>query len=167
MKRLSLALALGLTALCGPARADFNDGVYALMNGQVDKALQTFIPLAEAQNHPYAQYMLGMMYFKGQGVEQDSVEAAKWFQKAAEQGVSQAQFKLGELYATGNGVTQDYESAYAWYSVADALGHKRAADALVLAQENLNAEELNEAKRLAGQYTTKYGKSPEAVLESE
>lgn len=156
------ALAL-LAALSTPAYADFNDGVYALVNGQFEKALQTFVPLAEAQNHPYAQYMLGMMYYKGQGVPQDAVEAAKWFTKAAAQGVSQAQYRLGTLYATGDGVTQDYETAYAWYTVADKLGHKQAAAGLAAASENLSPEETIEAKRLGREFSEKYGKAPEAV----
>ncbi len=37
--------------------------------------------LAE-QDGAEAQYNLGVMYGKGQGVKQDYVEAAKWFKKA-------------------------------------------------------------------------------------
>lgn len=166
MKRFGLALALFL-ALGSTVRADFNDGVYALMSGQSEKALQTFIPLAETQDHPYAQHMLGMMYFKGQGVPQDYAEAAGWFQRAAEQGVSQAQYKLGELYEEGKGVTQDYEYAFAWYSVADALQHKKAAPRVQATEARLNEEELNAARRLAKQFISKYGEAPEAVVEGE
>lgn len=166
MKRFRLALTLTF-ALSAPAWADFNDGIYALNAGQYEKALQTFIPLAEAQNHPYAQHALGIMYYQGRGVEQNSVEAAKWFQRAAEQGVAASQVKLGELYSTGNGVTQDYEYAYAWYSVAEKLGHPKATAGIQSAAGNLNPEELNEAKRLANQFVTKYGKEPEAVQKSE
>ena len=41
------------------------------------------------------QLNLGLMYHGGQGVPQDSQEAAKWFHKAAEQGAAKAQFSLG------------------------------------------------------------------------
>jgi len=33
-----------------------------------------------------AQYNLGVMYAKGQGVTQDNVQAVAWYRKAAEQG---------------------------------------------------------------------------------
>ena len=51
-----------------------------------------------------AQYQLGNMYGSGQGVSKDYVEAAKWYRKAAEQGVAKAQLGLGVMYdifATG------------------------------------------------------------------
>ncbi len=35
--------------------------------------------LAAKQNHAKAQTMLGIVYFKGEGVKQDAVEALKWF----------------------------------------------------------------------------------------
>ena len=40
---------------------------------------------------------MGVMYGKGQGVEQDFKEAVKWLQKAAEQGLVEAQRVLGEI----------------------------------------------------------------------
>ena len=41
-----------------------------------------------------AQYNIGIMYDKGQGVKQDYSEANKWYQKAAEQGYTPAQSNL-------------------------------------------------------------------------
>ena len=38
-----------------------------------------------------AQYNLGLMYKSGKGLTEDKVEAAKWFRKAAEQGLAEAQ----------------------------------------------------------------------------
>ena len=40
---------------------------------------------------------LGNCYCKGEGVSKDLVEAAKWYQKAAEQGHTEAQDALGRL----------------------------------------------------------------------
>lgn len=37
-----------------------------------------------------AQFNLGLMYYKGQGVPQDYEEALRWFKEAAEQGDAQA-----------------------------------------------------------------------------
>ncbi len=65
-----------------------------------------------------AQFNLGVNYFKGQGVEQDYVEAVKWFRKAAEQGNAQAQYNLGVSYANGQGVTKDEYEAVKWFRKA-------------------------------------------------
>lgn len=45
-----------------------------------------------------AQYSLGRCYHSGDGVDEDRVEAVKWFRKAAEQGHAEAQYKLGNSY---------------------------------------------------------------------
>jgi TPR repeat protein len=41
-----------------------------------------------------AQFNLGVMYDRGQGVPQDDVQAAEWYRKAAEQGHAAAQNNL-------------------------------------------------------------------------
>jgi hypothetical protein len=40
-------------------------------------------------------------------VAQDHAEAAKWFCKAADQGLAEAQFNLGRMYANGIGVRKN------------------------------------------------------------
>ena len=64
---------------------------------------------------PAAQYHLGCMYETGRGVEQDHVEAAKWYRKAAEAGYAPAQSNLGNMYRDGEGVEQDHVEAVTWY----------------------------------------------------
>ena len=49
---------------------------------------------------PWAQYNLGLMYRKGEGVAQSNVEAAHWYRLAAAQNFAEAQQKLAELYYT-------------------------------------------------------------------
>eukprot|EP00729_Bicosta_minor_P019656 gene19656-biopygen1572 len=71
---------------------------------------------------PVAQYNLGSMYYRGKGVEQDHVEAAKWFRKAAEAGHAMAQFNLGNMYRNGRGVEQDHVEAAKWYRKAAEAG---------------------------------------------
>jgi uncharacterized protein len=74
----------------------------------------------------HAQYQLGLMYYKGQGVAQDYKQAAFWYQKAADQGNANGQYNLGVMYDNGRGVAQDYKQAAFWYQKAadqeDALG---------------------------------------------
>ena len=74
------------------------------------------------QRNARAQYMLGNMYNKGEGVPQDFKEAVKLYRKAAEKGGVFAQYNLGIRYAKGQGVLLDYVAAYAWANVAIANG---------------------------------------------
>ena len=53
-----------------------------------------------------AQFNLGTLYVKGQGVPQDYAEAVKWFRLAANQGHAGALHNLGVLSAGGQGVPQ-------------------------------------------------------------
>jgi len=159
-RKSSIITVLFLT-LSTAAHADFNDGVFAYANGDHEKAWQTMMPLAQNSNHPYAQYYLGVMFAKGQGVEQDDKEAAQWYLKAAKQGVKEAQFRLAQMYSKGKGVPQDDEAAYAWYKVATHLGHKKSNAALTPAKEKLTDEQFAAAQQLADDYVEKYGEAPD------
>jgi TPR repeat protein len=65
-----------------------------------------------------SQIKLGWIYQAGEAVEQNLVEAMKWFKMAAEQGHPRGLFELGEMYLGGYGVTQDYSEAYKWFTLA-------------------------------------------------
>jgi len=160
-----LGLTLGL--LVRPARADFNDGVAAMVAGDYAKALESFVPLAETADHAYAQYFLGRMYADGRGVERSPEEAVRWFREAAEKGVQEAQFRLAGLYERGEGVPRDLEYAYAWYSVAAQLGSAKAGTARDGAAGQLAPAALKEAQGLADDLTAKYGKVPRATSVSQ
>jgi uncharacterized protein len=75
-----------------------------------------------AQGEVEAQFTLGVLYSKGEGVPQDETEALKWFRLAAAQGHARAQLNLGLLYATGEGVPQDEAEALKWFRLAAAQG---------------------------------------------
>lgn len=77
----------------------------------------------KADTDPKAQYQLGWSYDHGDGVEQDYVQAAEWYRKAANAGHPRAQNELGGLYENGHGVEQDYEQAMEWYRKAAAQDH--------------------------------------------
>ena len=69
-----------------------------------------------------AQYILGLMYYDGDGVLKDFIKAANWFQKAAAQGDSASQLKLGGMYYQGMGVPKDYTKAVEWFQKAATQG---------------------------------------------
>ena len=72
-----------------------------------------------------AQYNLGEMYRKGEGVLDNDREAVKWYRKAAEQGLAEAQNALGVMYNRGMGVEQDSKEAVKWYHKAAEQGHAK------------------------------------------
>lgn len=49
-----------------------------------------WLQIAAKNNHPYAQFRLGMAYFLGHGVKKDLFEAAIWFSAAVAQDVDAA-----------------------------------------------------------------------------
>lgn len=73
--------------------------------------------LAE-QGDVAAQFRLGLMYYEGDSVRQDYVQAKKWYQKAAEQGNPGGAYYLGTMYYEGEGVSQDYTQAKLWLEKA-------------------------------------------------
>jgi TPR repeat protein len=120
-RRLILAAVLSL-GLVTTAEAGFDEGVAAYNRGDYETAFREMKPWAE-QGFAPAQYNLGLMYGKGQGVPQDYAQAAKWFREAAEQGHASAQFSLGVVYANG---PQDYVEAVKWWRLAAEQGHAKA-----------------------------------------
>jgi TPR repeat protein len=84
------------------------------------------LEVSAAKGDAEAQFKLGRMYGKGEGVPQDGVQAVAWFRKAAEQGHAKAQNGLGVMYGIGQGVPQDWVQAVAWFRKAAAQGEPMA-----------------------------------------
>lgn len=150
LMRLGLALAVWAAA-ASAARADYQQGLSAFGEGRFEVAIEEFFDLAE-RGHPGAEFMLGVMYFNGAGVAQDSQIAAIFFYQAAQQGEAGAQLALGSIYIRGVGVGQDLVQARTWLSLAAINGTdelQRQAIALRDATSLLmTPEEIAEAGRL-------------------
>jgi len=147
LTRSALLLA-GLLALCDSAAAqlrppynDASDSTAATATAPdqateppsqvapADNSIDTLRKKAEAGDAS-AQGLLGVAYYKGEGVERDVVEAVNWFHKSADQGNSDAQFAIGVCYADGDGIEKDAVEAVQWY-------RKAADQANAMAQVNL------------------------------
>lgn len=75
--------------------------------------LQQFRLLKEANaGDPLAQHELGLRYLVGERMPADTIEAAKWIRKAAEQKLTSAQYNYGILLINGWGVNWDPFEAY-------------------------------------------------------
>jgi TPR repeat protein len=80
-----------------------------------------------------AQYDLGVLYARGDGLVQDYASAISWFQAAAAQGNVAAEYNLGVLYAGGLGVAANQTEALNWYRSAADQNHPGAQFNLALA----------------------------------
>ncbi|GJM12665.1 MAG: hypothetical protein DHS20C12_10680 [Pseudohongiella sp.] len=123
----------------------------AAFNGDFETALHEFT-LAAEEGLDLAQYNLAILYFTGQGVERDVVEAFRWTEAAALQGHVAAQFNLGSLYYAGDGVQADADKAVEYFELAARGGHGNSA--MILANmyadgEIQMAEELGLFARLS------------------
>ena len=58
---------------------------------------------AADQGDADAQYILGVMYGKGEGGTKNKKKAVEWWQQAADQGHTEAQYNLGVMYGRGEG----------------------------------------------------------------
>jgi len=128
-------------AEAGNARAQFRIGMmYNLGRGVpldatqaedwIRKALPS-IQKAAAAGEAWAQADLGSLYEDGLVVAKSDTEAARWYQRAAEQGYAGAQTNLGVMYANGTGVKRDRDEAIRWLRKAAAQGDR-------VAKENLD-----------------------------
>lgn len=74
-----------------------------------------------------AMTTLGLIAENGEHVTQDYKAAARWYQRAADQGFAPAQTYLGELAGMGRGVPKNYNVAERLFRDAAEAGHRRAA----------------------------------------
>lgn len=105
----------------GDPKALFETGL-RLMEGrqgapQPEEAATWFARSAESGFAP-AQYSLGTLYEKGNGVTRDTAVARDWYVKAADQGNVRAMHNLAVLFATGVDGKSDPVLAAQWFRKA-------------------------------------------------
>ena len=85
--------------------------------------------LSAANGNQDAQLSLGYMYETGERVEQDAIEAERWYTKAAQQDNIQAILNLANLLITSSDPDRQL-SAINWYEKAGELGNADAQEIL-------------------------------------
>jgi len=128
--RARLALTIFITLLALPSNADYQTGLEAYQNGDFATAIaewqdevETPLGTADPRTRAETLYAIGMLFWLGQGVQQDTVESASWLKLAAEMYHVDAQNKLAYLYSTGQGVRQSNFEALKWWQMAANQGH--------------------------------------------
>ncbi len=73
------------------------DAITLYQENRFTEAYELFYPLATYDRDPEAQYYLGLMYFEGDGVEQDITQAQQLWKKAARSRHRDAAYRLSEI----------------------------------------------------------------------
>lgn len=106
-----------------------------------------------------AQYLLGLMYFDGDGVTQDYKEAEKWWLAAAQRGLKEAQYSIGVFYS-GHGEAPaslvNKRLAYVWLRMAALQGVDGAEAVRKPVAADMDERDIGEAERLAATYYEQY-----------
>lgn len=113
-----------------PAHAGFDEGTAAYENHDFATALKEWMPLAE-NGDAQAQFGIGNILLNGGAdVNQDYVEAMKWYRKAAAQGVANASISIAMMYRQGQGVKPNGIKVKYWVGKAAEQGDVQAQSTL-------------------------------------
>ncbi len=94
-----------------------------------------------AEQNPRAAFDLGLRYFRGDGVTQNTYHALQWMRSAGERGNLQAQGALGRFYLAGlEEMGPDPAEAERWLTMAVSGGDKEANKLLAQATAAKNDE---------------------------
>lgn len=95
-----------------------NGAVNAGIQPDPKAAAQSYLKIATAYGHPAAQYALGVMSIRGEGLKKNPSQGLKWLMAAARKRYAPAEAYLGELYWDGKIVKPDRTRAVMWYILA-------------------------------------------------
>jgi predicted aspartyl protease len=110
-----------------PASPDYlsaiSAGETAYSQRDYSTAVSMLQPAAQAGDG-LAQYYLGVMSLKGQGVPKNPQLAVEWLSKAAAAGSADAQAYMGAFNRRGDLVPKNYPEALRWYMLAAKQDHE-------------------------------------------
>jgi TPR repeat protein len=113
-------------------------------NKEFSRAAELFQQAAKQENRQ-AQYLLGLLYARGDGVSQDYAQAQAWLLKASMGGHPKAMYHLGEMYARGDGIEENPVDALTWFWLATTVGDRYAEKRLRALAPRLSPDQMAEA----------------------
>jgi hypothetical protein len=123
-------------------------------------AARLYLKIATTYGHPAAQFALGGMNIRGEGVRQNPQQGLKWLMAAARKRHPPSEAYLGDLYWEGRLVRQDRTRALMWYILAqDSLRadeHPEIVDRYEELQSRVNEDEQLEAEARARVWSERY-----------
>lgn len=139
--------------------------------GAIDELTQsaTWYRKAAAQEHVLAQFNLGIIYARGQGVDPDVAASLQWMQKAANGGDAGAQFFLGihfhraSLSRTAPDVGDHRIESFKWFQLASQQDYPDSVEFRNRLTQTMSWEEVAEANRRADRFGGARASLAEAV----
>lgn len=99
-------------------------GVVQNDNKAIELYKKAVEPGQQGEIDPWSEYVMGLRFLDGDGIEKDEAKALEWFYKAARDGngETRAISRIGYFHLYGISVEQNYEEAYKWLKVASNKG---------------------------------------------
>lgn len=129
-----------------PGVEDYAKGLESLKQKDIGGAIPWFEKAIE-QGNPEADYQMGLLYARGDHVEQDYLQAKKHFYRAAMMGHPKALYYLGHLYGEGSGVEQNYAEALKWFWLSASYGDKRAKRFMRIVMKKVGSEDYSRVEK--------------------
>ena len=85
----------------------------------LDRAQSLYRYAATRYGHPGAQYALGVMYLKGEGLEKSQLVGMKWLMLASRKGFAKAQALLGDIYLSFKNSPKSRLKGLMWHRMAE------------------------------------------------
>lgn len=117
---LTVGLLCSLSALC---QSQLERGRQYYEWSDYTRALP-LLQQAAKEGYGEACYLLGNMYYYGNGTEKNYTIAMRMYQRGLEFGYRLGNMELGIMYENGNGCTKDPEKAFAYYNKSKLAGEK-------------------------------------------
>lgn len=153
----SMVLA-GIARSTPELKSRFAEGLAHINRGEFQAALP-LIEAAAGAHYSEAEFTLGLMHLRGDGVPRDFQKAGLWFGRAAAAGHSRARYDLGAMFRNGEGVPVNREAAKTLFRMSAQAGYALAAQELskLYFEEGdlVNAGKWQEFARKAGGATGK------------
>lgn len=102
--------------------ATFKEGYLAYKNHDYKLAYEKWHEQA-IHDDTGSQYALGLLFYKGEGVDENYEQAYFWFYKAAKNNDAHAQKQIGNMYLEGRGIDANIDQALFWFKRAALSGN--------------------------------------------
>jgi TPR repeat protein len=144
----------------GDAEAQFSMGLSLTMEDDGPDYVEAakWYSKAADQNHPLAQFNLGIMHARGQGMARDAARSLFWLGRAARLGDAGAQFELG-MRRNRNSMDENSVSgcetrieAYKWLLLAAGQGYGAAANGCEFVAMDMTHADVIEGRRRAASF---------------
>ena len=135
----------------------------AYLGNRHTEAIQIWLELASLGHAP-SQFILASHLFRGESIEKDLRQAARWFREASEQHYLPATYQLGLMHLEGIGVDRDSLEAYRFFEAAgkfrdaeklrDRLETALSPEQIAEATSNVRPGYIEPSKRIESSYVS-------------